>query len=96
MLIFRASRRPCAAFDPLDSSASVARDGWRYNDKRTEVLYAAGVESLAILEVVARPGWENVPDLTVAAIEVSFVHGGCVIQPHGGDDQSLERSGTDQ
>jgi hypothetical protein len=41
---------------PLDSSASVARDGWRYNDNRTEILYAAGVEALATLEVVARPG----------------------------------------
>jgi RES domain-containing protein len=70
MLVFRASRRSRAAFDPLDSSASVARDGWRYNDKRTEILYAAGVESLAILEVVARPGWENVVELTVAAIDV--------------------------
>jgi RES domain-containing protein len=70
MLVFRASRRPRAAFDPLDSSASVARDGWRYNDKPIEILHAAGVESLAILEVVARPGWENVIELTVAAIDV--------------------------
>jgi RES domain-containing protein len=68
--VFRASRKPRARFDPLDSSASVARDGWRFNDNRTEILYAAEVEALAILEVVARPGWENVVELNVAAIDV--------------------------
>jgi RES domain-containing protein len=70
MLVYRASRRPRAAFDPLDSSASVARDGWRFNSKRSEVLYTAAVEALAILEVVARPGWSTVTELTVATIEV--------------------------
>ena len=70
MRVYRASRRPRAAFDPLDSSASVARDGWRFNDKRSEVLYTAEVQSLAILEVAARPGWNTVTELTIAAIEV--------------------------
>jgi len=68
--VYRASRKPRARFDPLDSSASVARDGWRYNDNRTEILYASEVEALAILEIVARPGWETVVELNVAAIEV--------------------------
>ncbi len=70
MRVYRASRRPRAAFDPLDSSASVARDGWRFNDRRSEVLYTAEVQSLAILEVAARPGWDSVSELTIAAIEV--------------------------
>lgn len=70
MLVYHASRRPKKDFDPLDSRASVARDGWRYNDNRTEILYTAGVESLATLEVVARPGWHTVTELTIAAIEV--------------------------
>lgn len=70
MRVYRASRRPRAEFDPLDSSPSVARDGWRFNDKRSEILYAAEVQALAILEVVARPGWASVAELTVAAIEV--------------------------
>ena len=70
MLVYRASRRTRAAFDPLDSSASVARDGWRFNDKRSEILYTAEVQSLSILEVAARPGWDTVTGLTIAAIEV--------------------------
>jgi RES domain-containing protein len=70
MLVYRATRRPRALFDPLDSSASVARDGWRFNDRRSEVLYAAEVQSLSILEVAARPGWDTVTELAVAAIEV--------------------------
>lgn len=70
MLVYRASRRPKKDFDPLDSSASVARDGWRYNDNRTEILYTAGVQSLATLEVVARPGWNAVKELTIASIEI--------------------------
>ncbi len=70
MHLYRASRRPRADFDPLDSSASVARDGWRFNDKRSEILYTAEVQALAILEVVARPGWASVAELTVATIEV--------------------------
>ena len=70
MRVYRASRRPRAAFDPLDSSASVARDGWRFNDKRSAILYTAEVQSLSILEVVARPGWDSVSELTIAAIEV--------------------------
>ena len=48
----------------------MARDGWRYNDNRTEILYAAGVEALATLEVVARPGWNTIMELTIASIEV--------------------------
>jgi RES domain-containing protein len=70
MHVYRASRKARRLFDPLDSSASTARDGWRFNDRRTEILYSAEVEALAILEVVARPGWESVDELTVAAIEV--------------------------
>jgi RES domain-containing protein len=69
VLVYRASRRPRAAFDPLDSSASVARDGWRFNDKRSEILYTAEVQSLSILEVAARPGWNTVTELIIAAIE---------------------------
>jgi RES domain-containing protein len=70
MRVYRASRKPRAQFDPLDSSASVARDGWRYNDNRTEILYTAEVEALSILEVAVRPGWESVAELNIAAIEV--------------------------
>lgn len=70
MLVYRASRRPRAAFDPLDASGSVARDGWRFNDERSELLYTAEVQALATLEVVARPGWNTVSELTIAAIEV--------------------------
>lgn len=70
MRVYRASRKPRAQFDPLDSSASVAGDGWRYNDNRTEILYTAEVEALSILEIVVRPGWESVAELNVAAIEV--------------------------
>jgi RES domain-containing protein len=70
MRVYRASRKPRERFDPLDSTASVARDGWRFNDRQTELIYAAAVEALAIMEVVARPGWETVDALTVAAIDV--------------------------
>lgn len=70
MRVYRASRRPRAAFDPFDSSASIARDGWRFNDKRSEILYTAEVQALSILEVAARPGWDTVMELTIAAIEV--------------------------
>jgi RES domain-containing protein len=70
MLVYRASRKPRSAFDPLDASASVARAGWRFNDKRSAILYAAEVQSLAMLEVVSRPGWSTVAELTVAAIAV--------------------------
>jgi len=68
--LFRASRLSRARFDPLDSSRSVARDGWRFNDSKTEILYAAAVEALALLEVVVRPGWESVREITVASVEV--------------------------
>jgi RES domain-containing protein len=70
MHVYRASRKPVHLFAPLDSTASIARDGWRFNDSRTEILYAAEVQALAILEVVARPGWETVQELTVAIIEI--------------------------
>ncbi len=70
MLVFRASRRPRASFDPLDSRASVARSGWRFNDKRHEILYAAERQALAILEVAARPGWDTLDELNVALLEV--------------------------
>jgi RES domain-containing protein len=62
--------RARGAFDPLDSSGSVARGGWRYNDKQTEVLYVAAVQSLALLEVVLRPEMESVDQVTIATIEV--------------------------
>lgn len=70
MLVYRASRKPRSACDPLDASASVARDGWRFNDKRSAILYTAEVQSLAMLEVVSRPGWTTLVELTIAAIEV--------------------------
>lgn len=70
MRLFRASILPRSKFDPLDSSRSIARDGWRFNDSKTELLYAAAVQSLALLEVVVRPGWESVQQVTVATIEV--------------------------
>lgn len=70
MRLFRASRLPRSEFDPLDSSRSVARDGWRFNDSKTEILYAATVEALALLEVVVRPGWESVREITVASVQV--------------------------
>jgi hypothetical protein len=70
MLVYRASRKPRSAFDPLDANASVALDGWRFNNKRSSILYAAEVQSLAILEVVSRPGWATVAELTIAAIAV--------------------------
>ena len=70
MLVYRASRKPSLSFDPLDASASVARDGWRFNNKKTEILYAAEVQSLAILEVVTRPGWSHLSELIIAEIEI--------------------------
>lgn len=70
MLVYRASRKPRSAFRPLDASASVAGDGWRFNDKRSAILYAAEVQSLAILEVVSRPAWTTLAELIIAAIEV--------------------------
>lgn len=70
MYVYRASRRPRSDFDPLDASASVARDGWRFNDKRSPILYGAEVQSLAILEVASRPGWSSLAELTIAAISV--------------------------
>ena len=70
MFVYRASRKPYSAFDPLDASPSVLRHGWRFNDKRNAILYAAEVQSLAILEVVSRPGWTNLAEITIAAIAV--------------------------
>lgn len=48
----------------------MARAGWRFNDSKTEILYAAAVEALALLEVVVRPGWESVREIIVAHLEV--------------------------
>jgi RES domain-containing protein len=60
-----------ASFDPLDSSGSVAGpQGWRFNDAHTEILYTAEVESLAVLEVAVRPGWETVQQVLIATIEI--------------------------
>ena len=59
------------SFDPLESSGSVAGpEGWRFNDVHTEILYTAEVESLAVLEVAVRPGWESVVQVLIAAIEI--------------------------
>ncbi|MFM7086009.1 MAG: RES family NAD+ phosphorylase [Cyanobium sp.] len=68
--MYRASRKPRPAFNPLDASASMARDGWRFNDKRSAILYTAEVQSLAMLEVVSRPGWSTMAELAIAAIKV--------------------------
>jgi len=60
-----------AIFDPLDSSGSVSGPlGWRYNDVKTEILYTAEVEALAILEVAVRPGWETIRQVLIATIEI--------------------------
>jgi RES domain-containing protein len=68
----RAIRGPVAPmFDPLDSRDSVAGPaGWRFNDLKTEILYAAEVEALATLEVAVRPGWETIREILIATIEV--------------------------
>ncbi len=67
----RAWRGGPVQFDPLDSAASVAGPkGWRFNDLSTEILYAAEVEALAILEVAVRPGWETIQQVLVATIEI--------------------------
>ncbi len=58
-------------FDPLDSSGSMSGPkGWRFNDLSTEILYAAEVEALAILEVAVRPGWETIRQVLVATIDI--------------------------
>jgi RES domain-containing protein len=67
----RAWRGGPVQFDPLDSAASIAGPkGWRFNDLSTEVLYAAEVEALAILEVAVRPGWETIQQVLMATIEI--------------------------
>jgi len=48
----------------------VARDGWRFNDRNHPIFYSAEVQSLAILEVVARPGWSSQAELCVACLRV--------------------------
>ena len=73
MKLFRARawRGGPVQFDPLDSAASIAGPkGWRFNDLSTEILYAAEVEALAILEVAVRPGWETIQQVLVATIEI--------------------------
>lgn len=70
MIVFRASSGSKQNFDPLDARPSIARDGWRFNDKNSAVLYAAETQALALLEVVVRPGWDTVDTVTVAMIEV--------------------------
>jgi RES domain-containing protein len=58
-------------FDPLNSSGSVSGPkGWRFNDLATEILYAAEVEALAILEVAIRPGLETLKQILIATIEI--------------------------
>jgi len=68
----RAIRGPgVSTFDALDSRDSVAGPaGWRFNDLKTEILYAAEVEALATLEVAVRPGWETIQQVLIATIEV--------------------------
>ena len=68
--VYRASCFP-DRFNPLDASPSVARAGWRFNDQDTPILYAAEAQSLAILEVIARPGWATLGELSIYSIEVS-------------------------
>ena len=70
MKVYRASRLPIDQFDPLDASASVRRGGWRWNERDTALLYAGSVQALAILEVAARPGWDQIRELVIAEIEV--------------------------
>jgi RES domain-containing protein len=63
--------RGAPRFDPLDSSGSVAGPkGWRFNDLSTEILYAAEVEALAVLEVAVRPGLETIHQILIATIEI--------------------------
>lgn len=79
MKVFRASRHNPATFDPLDSAPSVRGVlGWRFNDTKTEILYAAEVESLAILEVAIRPGLNTIDQIVVATIEIPD---GAVVEP---------------
>jgi RES domain-containing protein len=67
----RAWRGGPNTFDALDSVPSiVGPKGWRFNHLTTEILYAAEVEALAILEVAARPGWETIQQVLVATIEI--------------------------
>jgi RES domain-containing protein len=67
----RAWRGGPVHFDPLDSASSIAGPkGWRFNDLATEILYAAEVEALAILEVAVRPGWESIQQVLVATMEI--------------------------
>jgi RES domain-containing protein len=67
----RAWRAGPAIFDSLDSTGSVSGpQGWRFNDLKTEILYTAQVEALAILEVAVRPGWETIQQVLIATIEI--------------------------
>jgi RES domain-containing protein len=67
----RAWRAGPATFDSLDSTGSVSGpQGWRFNDVKTEILYTAQVEALAILEVAVRPGWETIQQILIATIEI--------------------------
>ena len=67
----RAWRGGPATFDSLDSTGSVSGpQGWRFNDVKTEILYTAQVEALAILEVAVRPGWETIQQVLIATIEI--------------------------
>ena len=60
-----------ARFDPLDSSGSVSGPkGWRFNDLGTEILYTAGVEALATLEIAVRPGFDAIRQILIASIEI--------------------------
>jgi RES domain-containing protein len=67
----RAWRDGPATFDSLDSTGSVSGpQGWRFNDLKTETLYTAQVEALAILEIAVRPGWETIRQVLIATIEI--------------------------
>lgn len=73
MKLYRARtwRGGAATFDALDSTGSVSGpQGWRFNDVKTEILYTAEVEALAILEVAVRPGWETIQQVLIATIEM--------------------------
>ena len=79
MRLYRASKGAAATFKPLDSAPSIRGPlGWRWNDVHTEILYTAERESLAILEVALRPGWDKIGQIVVAAIDIPD---GAVVDP---------------
>lgn len=70
VLDYPENRKPEELFEPLDSQAPVAPDGWRFNDKNCRILYTEEVESPAVLEVVSMAGWQMVNELIGGVIHV--------------------------